>query len=279
MYLTDTLRGLWRRWYIVMPGILIAASLAIGAWYLIPPGYERSSTQLLVPGAGSIPDGANPYLFLGGLTPAADVIVRAVGSENLLNEVVAEYPGVKIEVSRDTTTAGPVILIVVTAPSNAAAGEVLGLLVERTAMVVDDIQKTEGIAAPNRMNVLPVTVDSRSVLQERNRFIAAGAAGFIGLALTLLLASLVDGFSLQRKRDGDGAGSTAEATRPPNGAPDIVNGTNPASTALSPKPARASVASGPSGPPRRSSKTSAVRGQPRDDSEEHATASTLRNPR
>lgn len=272
MNFADTLRGLWRRWYIVVPGILIAVSLAIGTWNLIPPAYERSSTQLLVPGAGSIPDGANPYLFLGGLTPAADVIVRAVGSENLLNEVVAENPGAKIEVSRDTTTAGPVILIVVTAPSDAGAEEVLGLLVERTAMVLDDIQRSEGIAAPNRMSVLPVTVDSRSVLQERTRFIAVGATGFAGLALTLLLASLVDGFSQQRKRGGDVAGSTSEATRPPNGAPEVVSVTTPVSPAITAKPARASTASGP---PRRSSRSSAVRNQPRADSEQDAAASAL----
>ena len=216
MNFADTLRGLWRRWYIVLPGMLLSASLAVGVWNLIPPGYERSSTQLLIPGAASIPDGANPYLFLGGLTPAADVIVRAVGSENLLNEVVAENPGVEIEVSRDTTTAGPVILIVVTAASDVAAEQVLELLVERTATELDDLQETENIPVKNRMTVVPITVDSKSILQERSRFIAAGAAGLVGLALTLFVAGLVDGFSRQRKRGGDLENDTGEVTDPPD---------------------------------------------------------------
>lgn len=200
MNLADTLRGLWRRWYIVVPGMLITAALAAGAWSMIPPVYERSSTQLLVPGALSMPDGANPYLFLGGLAPAADVLVRGVGSENAVNEVTKDYPEVEIEISRDTSTAGPVILIGVTAASDSDAQEVLGLLVDRTAAVLDELQETEKVLAENRVTLLPITVDSQSVLDQRSRFIAVAATGLAGMALTLLIAALVDGLSPQRKR-------------------------------------------------------------------------------
>lgn len=199
MNFVDTLRGLWRRWYIVLPGALIAASLAFGAWSVIPPGYERSSTQLLIPGAASMPEDANPYLFLGGLAPAADVLVRAVGAENVINEVTAGRSGVQVEITRDTATAGPVIVIVVTAPTDAAAEEILGLLVERTETVLADLQQTEKIAKRNRVTVLPITVDSQSILQQRNRFIISGAIGLAGIALTLVVAGLIDGYR-QRNR-------------------------------------------------------------------------------
>lgn len=200
MNFVDTLRGLWRRWYIVLPGVLIAAALAFGTWSAIPPGYERSSTQLLIPGEASMPEGANPYLFLGGLAPAADVLVRAVGAENVVNDVTAQQSGVQIEITRDTSTAGPVIVIVVTAATDAAAEEVLGLLVDRTESVLTELQETENIAVQNRVSVLPITIDSQSILQQRTRYIASGAVGLAGLALTLIIAGLVDGYSQQRKR-------------------------------------------------------------------------------
>lgn len=230
MIFTDTLRGLWRRWYILLPGTLIAAVLALSVWSIVPPGYERSSTQLLIPGAQSIPAGANPYLFLGGLTPAADVVVRAVGSENLLNEVDETHPGVKIELTRDMSTAGPIILTVVTANSNAAAEEVLGFLGERTTQVLNEIQETEGIAAENRMTVLPVTIDNQSVLKERNRFLAAGAAGLLVLTLTLLVSGLVDGLNLRRKR----RGNRARSATPPTGEPNRTRSTAGAPHSASP---------------------------------------------
>lgn len=214
MNFVDTLRGLWRRWYVVLPGILIATSLAVGAWTLIPPGYERSSTQLLIPGAASMPEGANPYLFLGGLAPAADVLVRAVGAENVVNDVTAGHEGVQIEVTRDTSTAGPVIVIVVTAASDTAAEEVLGRLVDRTDTVLTDLQETENIAVKNRVSVLPITIDSQSFLQQRSRFIVSGAVGLAGLALTLLLAGLIDGLSQQRKRRGELAEDSEEISEP-----------------------------------------------------------------
>lgn len=202
MNFADTLRGLVRRWYIVIPGILVTAAIALGAWLAIPTGYQRSATQLLLPGANSMPAGANPYLFLGGLSPAADVLVRAIGAKNVLNEVVKKYPGVQIEISRDTTTAGPIILITVTAGSDAAAGEVLGQLIDRTSTVLDEFQQAENIPAQNRVSVIPVTVDRTSTLQQRSRILGASGAAIVGLVLTLLIAGLVDGASQQRKRRG-----------------------------------------------------------------------------
>jgi hypothetical protein len=202
MNLADTLRGLWRRWYIVLPGILITAALAAGAWSMISPGHVRSSTQLLIPGPESMPAGSNPYLFLGGLSPAADVLVRAAGSENARNEVVEDYPGVEIEISRDVSTAGPIILISVTAASDGTAQEVLELLIEQTSTTLDELQETENIAPENRVTLLPITVDSQSVLYQRSRFIAVAATGLVGMALTLFVAGLVDGLSRRRKRRG-----------------------------------------------------------------------------
>jgi hypothetical protein len=208
MNFADTLRGLLRRWYIVVPGILLSAGLAASVWSMVPPGYERSSTQLLVPGTESIPAGANPYLFLGGLTPAADVLARAVGSENAKHEVAEDFPGVAIEVTRDNSTAGPVILVAVTAATDDDAEEVLGLLVDRTTSVLDEIQEAEAIAADNRVTLMPITVDSQSVLDQRTRFIAVAATGLAATAITLFLAAAVEGWS-QRRRNRDDNSSDA----------------------------------------------------------------------
>ncbi|MET0933491.1 MAG: hypothetical protein ABWX56_07245 [Mycetocola sp.] len=217
MKFADTILGLVRRWYIVVPGLLIAASLAVGAWFAIPPEYSRSATQLLIPGANSIPEGGNPYLFLGGLAPAADVLVRAIGSENVLNDVVEEHPGIEVEISRDTTTAGPIVLITVTASSDAASEAVLAMLIDRTVTVLNEFQVVENIPEDNRMTVIPVTVDEQGEEQVRDRALAAAGAALVGTILTLLVASLVEGSSRRRRehepaaRDrnvpGDAAGS------------------------------------------------------------------------
>ncbi|MCU1447372.1 hypothetical protein [Cryobacterium sp.] len=69
--------------------------------------------------------------------------------------------------------------------------------------MLDELQETEKIAAANRVTLLPITVDSQSVLDQRIRFIAVAATGLGGATLTLLVAGLVDGLSSQRKRRKD----------------------------------------------------------------------------
>ncbi|WP_168186222.1 hypothetical protein [Agromyces badenianii] len=200
MNLAETLRGLWRRWYIVFPGIIIAACAAFAAWFLVSPGYERSATQLLLPGAVSLPEGGNPYLFLGGLSQPADVLVRAVGAENVIGEITKEHPDVEVEILRDSSTSGPVILITVTAKSDEVAEEVLAELVDRTAIVLDELQESEQILPDNRITVVPLTIDDESVLQQRSRIVASAGVGVVIAVLALLLAALVDGLSIRGRR-------------------------------------------------------------------------------
>jgi hypothetical protein len=213
---SDTLRGLLRRWYIVFPGILVIAGITVGVWFAVPPGYSRSATQLLIPGETSIPEGANPYLYLGGLAPAADVLVRALGSENVLNEMEDDHHGVDVKILRDTTTAGPIIVINVLASTDADAESVLGLLTARTATLLEQFQREEDIPPENRMTVIPVTVDEQSTLEQRSRILLTAGVAATGVVLVLLIAGLVDGFVQQRKRTlGDEAHDEDATGEPP----------------------------------------------------------------
>lgn len=200
MNISVTIRRLLRRWYILLPGLLIAVSLGVAAWMVIPPKYERTATQVLLPGTSSLPDNANPYYYLGGLSQAADVLVRAVGSENVLSEIQAEHPGVTVEVSRDPTTSGPVVYIAVTAPSDGEAAAVLHLLVEKTVSELDALQDVSEAAKADRISVVPVSVDESSTLRQRERLV--GTVGVVGLlsALTILIAAVVEGLSSRSAR-------------------------------------------------------------------------------
>jgi capsular polysaccharide biosynthesis protein len=207
----ETLRGLWRRWYIVIPGLLLAVAVAFTAWFVVKPGYERTASQLLLPGSQSIPVDSNPFLYLGGLSNAADVIVRAVGSANVLSEVADTYPGAEVEVTRDVSTSGPVILIKVTGSSDAEAEAVLSLLVDRTAEVLAALQDEEQIAANDRITVVQISSDDHSLLQQKNRLLAVGVGGVAVAALVLVTAGLVDGLMLQRRRRPKGGGDAIDA--------------------------------------------------------------------
>lgn len=200
MIASDILRGLLRRWYIICLGLLLAGILAGLTWSAIPPKYERSAVQLLVPGVGTLPEGStNPFLYLGGLTDAAEVMARSVGSENTLNEVAAAHPGISVEVVRDTSTAGPFIHISVTSNDEVETAEALADLVRRTPLVLQALQEQEGVKPSEHITVIPVTVDQESNVTQRNRLLATVSVAVIGAIVTLLLTGFIDGVTRRRR--------------------------------------------------------------------------------
>lgn len=201
MTLVGTLRGLLRRWYVVVPGLVLAVAAAVGCYLTVAPQYERTATQLLLPGKGTVPDTAqNPYLYLSGLTQAADVVVRVLASEEVAGAVSESYPGTTIEVQRDPTASGPVIQTVVTARTDADADAALEAMVSRTDTELARLQDEEKVAGDNRMTVTRLTFDATSTPKQRTRLVLTAGAGLGVGVLTLVAASIVDGLAGARGR-------------------------------------------------------------------------------
>jgi hypothetical protein len=209
--LADTLRALLRRWYIVVPGLILAVVVAIGAGQMIKPDYERTGTQLLLPGTASIPEAGNPYLYLGGLSQAADVLVTTMSSANELDPILDGHPGAEIVVSRDPATSGPMLLTRVTARTDADAQQILTAVIARTEHALDNLQDVDGITAGNRIGIKTITLDEQSTLQQKTRLLGVVGSGLAVGLLALLVAALVDGLSTRRRRRAAPASSDAGA--------------------------------------------------------------------
>ena len=203
MSLISTLRMLWHRWYITFPGLLLAGLCAAGIWYAVPPSYERSATELLLPGKNDYPVGSNPLLYVGGLSSSADVLTRAVGADNVLKEVTKDHPGTDVTVQRDGSTSTPLIVITVTSKTNADARDVLSAMVARTASELSALQESQHIKTTDRITVEPITVATTSTLQQRTRLVLTVAVGAVLAALALLIAALTEGLSRKRRRRAD----------------------------------------------------------------------------
>lgn len=201
MNLSDTLRSLIRRWYIVVAGMVLAATAAYGAWTHVSPAYERSSSQLLLPGKGLMPTNAsNPYLYIGSLTQAADVVVRVVGTNDTVTKIMEQNPGTQIVVQRDPTDSGPVILITVTATSDRVAAETLRTMVAQTSIQLAKLQDSEGIVGHDRISVETLTLDQKPTLQQKKRLVMTGGAAIGILVFSMVVASLFDGLLRARSR-------------------------------------------------------------------------------
>ena len=198
MNVADMLGALRRRWYVLVAGLIVAGLAAYGAWTVVKVEYTRTATQLMLPGPGTIPEDANPFLFVGGLSQAADVLVRKMGSPDVLGPVEREFDGVQIVVTRDPLSSGPVLLTSVTSQSDDDAAAAVQELVQLTESTLKDIQRVENIPTSDRITLVTLTTDDEGAVEQKTRLIAAGAAAAGIAALTLLLVALIDGLARAR---------------------------------------------------------------------------------
>lgn len=196
----ETLGRLLRRWYIVVPGLMLAAIAAVGAWNFVGPEYERSGTQMLLPGEGNLPEGVtNPFLFIGGLALPADVIVQSVNGQGALTDVLADHPGAEVVIQRAPGSA-PVIKTTVTYPDDVGAARALQQVMAHTVATLEELQSTEGVALDSRIEIATLTVDNESTLLQRTRMVVAAVVGFGVVVVVLIFAALIDGSVRRRPR-------------------------------------------------------------------------------
>lgn len=198
MKLADVIGALRRRWYIVLVSILAATAAAYGAWAVVPAEYGRAASQLLLPGEATIPEDANPYLYVGGLYQVADILVRSIGPDDVA-ALTDGYPGSGVAVTRDTA-AGAVMLISVTAESEAAAGDVLDRTLDLIDVKLAELQEEQRIPADERVDLVPLTHDSASVVGQKNRILMTGVAGVGVFALGIGATVLIDTMVRSRRR-------------------------------------------------------------------------------
>lgn len=199
MNLLDAIRGLVRRWYISIPSVLLAVAVALGVWTITPAEYQRTAAQLLLPGENLLPEGeTNQFLYLGGLSPVADVLTRAVNATEPVREL--REGGAEIEIARDASAQGPVLLLSATAKSDAAAEEMVNTVLGLTETTLEQLQVDQGIALQDRVTVSTIAVDQTGKKIQRSRVVFTVAAGLGVALLGLAIASTVDGLVGRRRR-------------------------------------------------------------------------------
>ena len=222
MNVVDTLRAMVRRWYIVVPGMVLAGVLSAFVFMHGNVVYERSASMVLVPGSASVPKNDNPFLYISGLGDTADVLVRAVGAPSVLDEVHQQYPDAQVTVARDPATPGPILVITVKSPVDADAGRALGDMIGRSDALLTSLQDAEHIPPADQVTATHLTLDTKGTVSQKTRLLTTVGVGVVLLALTILAAALVDVLAGRRRsarNRGVDAGRPGQAAVTPMPAP------------------------------------------------------------
>ena len=200
MTLKNFLRGLGRRWYVVLIGLILTGVAAGIVYSEVQPTYERNASLLLMPAASSVPEGENPYLYLGGLGPASDVLVNTMASQTVRESLLDGHPAADVAVKRLATSSGPLLAVTATGSTDSEVAEVFDRALAGVQSNLGSLQTQADVPAGQRITLIPLSTDGSSTVIQKSRLEAVAATAAAGFALTLLLAGFVDGLLLSRAR-------------------------------------------------------------------------------
>ena len=209
MTLKNFLRGLGRRWYVLLVGLLITGVACAFVASEVQPTYQRSATLLLLPAASSVPEGGNAYLYLGGLGQASEVLVNTMAAQTVRASLLDGHPAADVTVERNVTSSGPLLSVTATGGSDSEVAEVLDRALAAVQSNLTALQRRADVPSDARISSMSLTTDTASTLLQRNRLESVAGTAIAGVALTLLLTGFVDGLllsSARRRRSTTGSG-------------------------------------------------------------------------
>ena len=201
MYISDLLRGLGRRWYFLVLGLLATAALCVGAMRFVPVDYVAKSSVLLLPSTSTIGTGGNPYLALGGLQVAADVLARAMTDDTITTQIAPKGGTAEYTVERDTTTSGPMLIVMATDVTNDGAVATLDAALAQAPKLLSQLQSSVGAPSNTLIGLGTITHDTVAEPMIKSQLRAVILAGVVGVALTVFGTNLLDALLIRRRRE------------------------------------------------------------------------------
>lgn len=173
---------------IVLLGIALTGILATAVTHLVPARYVSSATVLVYPSGKSIPKGGNPFLFLGGVAYARDVLLKVVNADSTRADLLSARSNADYEATLDVTSSAPMIMVTATAGTPAASLSLLNAVIDQLPAELQESQDEADTPPESRLEtvVLVRDTDTRTVTKSQTRALLAAIALGVGGTFTAL---------------------------------------------------------------------------------------------
>lgn len=211
-----------RRWYLVLMGMILTCVAAVVLSETVATTCTSSAAVVLVPGPRSIPKGDNPFLYMGNLIQARDVLVQTLSTEATTSEILDGTKDATVEATADRMTSGPVIMLTATAPTAVRVTALRDAALAALTQRLDSLQDRANTPVRARISALTLSEDDVPEVSSRQRLRLIIMIGVLGLALTLGLTAVID--RLLGKRGQRSEARRRRRTRERNQAQDDLTG-------------------------------------------------------
>ena len=244
MNLAEMARVIRRRWYVLLPLLIVAAALTAGVHKAIPRQYQSTgmvsllASQQSIKGTSALPGTGNPFLsFDSSLNDTADFLVRRVESTDAAQQLSAEGVGTYTAVL--AASQGPFIQLTANGATPQAARAAMTTLIAYTDQQLLALQQQQGVPAPNMITAATIVPGSPPSALNKQRTQDSLGAGAAGLALAVLATFAFDSMAARRRsRRGrrparrTSAGSAASAGSSTGSAGSAARTTTPVTAAM-----------------------------------------------
>ena len=222
----QSLAVLGRRWWVVVPGLLITAVVAVVAFNSITPTYQAHGTVVFyAPGKLQLPEPnadpasavrSNPFLgFDGSVGVTSEIVARSVVAPSVIRSITSRGASRSFTVEPDLNARGPILQLTATAPTRAGSVAILDRGIAAMNGALAQQQTAVGASKDTWVQMATVRADRTPTLVTSGRAKTVAAIVVLGVALSIAAAFALDAILRARRRTVDEGLRTIAVSPPP----------------------------------------------------------------
>lgn len=228
MDLAEIARVMRRRWYVLLPGLLLTVALTAGAYLKVPVTYTSQSTVVLLNSQkATVAFGGNPFLSTQiALNGMADSLARSLNSDAAVAHLKSEGATATTSAKLADNAVGPLLWLTASGTDKKAVLAADKLFTTYAAERLDEFQSQQSVAPQALIRMATIVPPQNPVAQTKTRYEYLALAAVMGVVL-----SMVATFYVEARRRGPVA-RPAEPEAAPTGpaGPPQADAPAPAST-------------------------------------------------
>jgi hypothetical protein len=212
MDLAEIFRVMRRRWYVLLPGLLLTAGLTVAVALVVPVKYQSQSTVVLLNSQkATVAYDGNPFLSTQtSLTGMADSLARNLNSDDSLRDLKARGGTGTFASKLADNAQGPLLWLTVTGTDRAAVLSSDKLLTSYAKERLQEFQQQQSVAPKAMIRMQTIVPPQNPVAQTKTRIEYLALAGVLGLVLSLVAVFYVEARRRPGRPDEDGPAAEPE---------------------------------------------------------------------
>jgi hypothetical protein len=194
MDLAEIFRVMRRRWYVLLPGLLLTAGLVVAVTVFVRVTYQSQSTVVLLNSQkATVAYDGNPFLSTQtSLTGMADSLARNLNSDVSVRELKSRGATGTFEAKLADNAQGPLMWLTVTGTDKAAVLASDRVLTAYAKERLEQFQLQQSVAPKARIRLTTIVAPQNPVAQTKTRLEYMIMAGGLGLVVSMFTAFYVE---------------------------------------------------------------------------------------